>query len=319
MKAIVKVGVLMIMQISVMIFTTNYLLSEGTATTGRFELQGINQVSIENISQDEKFDSKFNKLSVFGYDGNFFIIINVASSFAMILGVVTLLKIETKKKIQTEKMAIVGEMASRIGHDIRNPLSVIQMSIENLKRTYEINEQQQKQFDKIQRAIFRISHQMDDVMDFVKAPTISKKQCSLISMLEESVKRIKIPENIKIIFPEKDTEVLCDEEKITIVFVNMMLNAIQSLESGGTITISAKSNKKEVMVKIEDNGIGIKPEILKRVFEPLVTTKQSGTGLGLSSCKSIIDSHGGFIEASNKFEKGAIFCIHLPNRGKGIV
>lgn len=309
----------MMMQISVMVFTTHYLLSEGTATTGRFELQGINQATIENISQDEKLDYKFNKLAVFGYDGNFFIFINVASSFAMILGVATLLKIETKKKIQTEKMAIVGEMASRIGHDIRNPLSVIQMSIENLKRTYEINEQQQKQFDKIQRAIFRISHQMDDVMDFVKAPTISKKQCSLISMLEESVKRIKIPENIKIIFPEKDTKILCDEEKIIIVFVNIMLNAIQSLESSGTITISAKSNKKEVMIKIEDNGIGIEPKILKRVFEPLVTTKQSGTGLGLSSCKSIIDSHGGFIEAANKFEKGAIFCIHLPNGGKGIV
>lgn len=316
MKTMIKVGLLMIMQISVMVFTTNYLLSEGTSTAGKFELQGINQIPLENMLQEEKIDSKFNKPIVFGYDGNFFIFINVASSFAMILGVATLLKIETKKKIQTEKMAIVGEMASRIGHDIRNPLSVIQMSVENLKRTYDLNEHQQKQFDKIQRAIFRISHQMDDVMDFVKAPTITKKECSLNSILEKSIKRIKIPENIKIIFPEKDTKMVCDEEKIMIVFVNMMLNAIQSLESGGTITISAVSNNKEVMIKIEDNGIGIEPKILKRVFEPLVTTKQSGTGLGLSSCKSIIDSHGGYIEASNKFEKGAIFWIHLPNGGK---
>ena len=319
MKTIVKVGLLMMMQISVMVVTTQYLLSEGTATVGKFELQGINQVQFENVLQEEKSNSKLNNPVVFGYNGNFFIFINVASSFSMILGVATLLKIETRKKIQTEKMAIVGEMASRIGHDIRNPLSVIQMSIENLKRTYELNELQQKQFDKIQRAIFRISHQMDDVMDFIKTPEITKKQCSVISMLEESIKRIKIPENIKIIFPENDTEILCDEEKMIIVFVNMMLNAIQSLESGGTITISAVSNKKEVVIEIEDNGIGIEPKILKRVFEPLVTTKQSGTGLGLSSCKSIIDSHGGFIEASNKFEKGAIFCIHLPKGENKIV
>jgi len=312
MKSIVKVGLIMLMQVSVMIFTIQFMLYTETANSGKFVLQSINQVPPEDFSQDEKFNFKLNKVSIFGSDLNFLILINVGSSFAMIVGVATLLKIETKKKIQTERLAIVGEMASRIGHDIRNPLSVIQMATENLKRTYDVNEHQQKQFDKIQRAIFRISHQMDDVMDFVKAPNIIKKQCSLTTILQDSIKRIKIPDNIKITLPSEDFQIMCDDEKIIIVFVNMILNAIQSLENGGTVLISAVSNKKEVILKIEDDGIGIKPEILKRVFEPLVTTKQSGTGLGLSSCKSIIESHGGFIEAANKFEKGAIFCIHLP-------
>ena len=313
MNARIMIGLLMAIQISSILLTTQFLIptnqSSGTIT---FVQQGIQQIPSNGISQNERFDSIHdNEKSpeISGTDS--FILINSISSVIMILGVTKLLKIENRKKIQTEKLVMVGELSSRIAHDMRNPLSVIQMTLENFKIQYVLNEEQEKQFEKIHRAISRITYQIDDIWDFIKSPTVEKKNHSLASLLHDSIKKTNIPANIKIHLPLDDCEIFCDDEKTVVVFVNIFTNAIQAFKNDGNIWVSFDSNKKWIVVNIEDDGVGISPQILDKIFEPLVTTKQTGTGLGLSCCKSIMESQGGFIKVLNKPKKGCVFSIHF--------
>jgi signal transduction histidine kinase len=103
---------------------------------------------------------------------------------------------------------------------------------------------------------------------------------------------------------------MCDSEKMQIVFSNVILNAIQAIgDNKGTINIRAKKKQNAIEIKIEDTGAGIAANIYEKIFDPLVTTKQEGTGLGLTSCKSIIEQHKGTISASNK---PTTFTITLP-------
>jgi signal transduction histidine kinase len=103
---------------------------------------------------------------------------------------------------------------------------------------------------------------------------------------------------------------MCDSEKMQIVFSNVILNAIQAIgDNKGTINIRAKKKQNAIEIKIEDTGAGIAANIYEKIFDPLVTTKQEGTGLGLTSCKNIIEQHKGTISASNK---PTTFTITLP-------
>ena len=311
MKTIIKIGLLAVIQISVIIFAAQFLVSEGKPNhTDTFVQQTINQIPAKNFSQIEEFD--FEKVP-FISNVNIFMIINTVSVLALIFGIMTVTRIETKKKVNMEKLAIVGKLAARVAHDMRNPLSIIQMTLENIKMLHKINEKEQKQFDKIESAIFRITHQIDDVLDFVKTPVIKKKYHSLNSIFKDSIKKINIQSNIKVKLPQNDCKILCDWDKMLIVFVNIISNAVQDLKNIGIIRVSFDLDTNWTTIKIEDNGNGIEPKMLSKIFDPLVTTRQTGTGLGLSSCKSIVESHDGDISACNGSEKGAIFSIRIPS------
>lgn len=312
MQIKIIIGLLVVMQISTMMVTTQFLPSSNQSyEKNTFVQQGITQIPVNDFSQKEKFNFKPEYKESFVISDVNFLLINSLSSLAMIFGVVKLLKNENRKKIRTEKLATIGELSSRIAHDMRNPLSVIQMTLENFKILYTLNEEQEKQFEKIHRSIFRITHQIDDIWDFINSPTVEKKNYSLASLLHDSIKRTNIPANIKIHLPLNDCEIFCDDEKTIVVFVNIFTNAIQAFENDGDIWVSFNSNKNWITVKIEDDGVGIDPKILDKIFEPLITTKQSGTGLGLSCCKSIMESQGGLIKASNRPKKGSMFSVHF--------
>ena len=214
-----------------------------------------------------------------------------------------------EKRVLEEKLAITGELSARLAHDLRNPLSIIQIALENMKMMYGVNEKQQGQFDKVQRAIFRITHQVDDVLDFVKKhpPELNKTKFSEI--IADALDELYIPNEILIKLPKNDVELNCDIKKLPIVFVNLILNGIQDIDGTGTIVIRLKENKKSIAIEVEDSGNGISKKDITRIFDPLFTTKQRGTGLGLASVKSIIASHGGKISVTSP---PTIFKIILP-------
>jgi signal transduction histidine kinase len=108
-----------------------------------------------------------------------------------------------------------------------------------------------------------------------------------------------IPTNITINFPKEDIVFLCDSQKLQIVFANMILNSIQAIGNAkGVINIRAKKQQDTITVSVEDTGSGISPEVADRIFDPLFTTKQEGTGLGLACCKNIVERHNGKISVS---------------------
>ena len=109
--------------------------------------------------------------------------------------------------------------------------------------------------------------------------------------------------------PENDIEFLFDKDKIDVVFDNLITNAKQAMKNGGKITLKLSESNDQVKILVEDSGPGIPNDVLPKIFEPLITTKQSGTGLGLASVKSIIEQHGGTISVKNN---PTTFTIVLP-------
>lgn len=212
-------------------------------------------------------------------------------------------KEKTEKLIQAERLSAIGELSSRLAHDLKNPLSVIKGTTQLIKITNKnLDELTIKRIELIEKAIFRMTHQIDGVLDYVKGTPIVKKQpTSLNETIIASLQTLMIPTNVIINFPKDDIVFLCDQQKMQVVFSNIILNAIQAIgENKGTINIRAKKKQNGIEIKIEDSGSGIPEHLTDKIFEPLVTTKQEGTGLGLASCRSIIEQHSGSITVSNK-------------------
>jgi len=211
--------------------------------------------------------------------------------------------------LKNEKMITLGRFSARLAHDLRNPLSIIQVSLENLRLLYGTDKSQQKSMDKVERSIDRITHQVDDVLDFVRERPITLNNHTMSEIISESLDSLPIPENIKLILPKNNVEVYCDEKQFAIVFNNLILNGVQAIVHTGTIEITVEENNDGIIIQIIDSGEGIPKQNIDSLFEPLFTTKQQGTGLGLASVKSIVEAHGGIISVTSP---PTIFTITLP-------
>ena len=219
-----------------------------------------------------------------------------------------------KELIKKERLATVGEMSARITHDLRNPLTAIKNSIAIMrKKNPEKVKENQQYFDMIQDAVARMNHQIDEVLGFVKAKEPERIFVKFSEVVSKALDTITIPKNIKISTTNKEQEIWCDKIQIQNVLINLISNSIHAIEKNqGSIRIDFEEEEKYDKITIKDNGKGIPENLLDTVFEPLYTTKQDGTGLGLVSCKSTVESHNGKIYAQNSPEGGVIFIILLP-------
>jgi two-component system sensor histidine kinase HydH len=215
--------------------------------------------------------------------------------------------------LKKDKLHTIGEMSSRLAHDLQNPLAIIKNTLEIIKlKQPRIDEKTKEGYERIERATARMSQQIRDVLDYVRTSNLLMEKASLTSLLKSVIADIEVPECAKIILPTDDVPVYGDIKQLEIVFSNLILNSIQAIEEKGKIMIQASETAGMTVIDIIDNGQGIKKEDLAHIFEPLFTTKQNGTGLGLASCKSIIENHGGTIECSSIVDKGTVFTIKLP-------
>ncbi len=214
--------------------------------------------------------------------------------------------------VKTERLSAIGELAARLAHDLRNPLSVIKNSLLLIRHKYGSSPDSMKDFDRIDRSVFRMSHQIENVMDFVTTHELQLETKSLNEIIKNAVEKSNIPDSIKIVLPTKDIILDCDPSKLEIVFDNILVNAKQAMDNSGTIDIQTSQDKNLVKIEIQDSGSGIPKEILPNIFEPLFTTKQEGTGLGLPSCRNIIEQHSGRISVKTELGQGTIFIITLP-------
>jgi signal transduction histidine kinase len=161
----------------------------------------------------------------------------------------------------------------------------------------------------IEKSIDRISHQVDDVLGYVRNSPLKLTNISVKALFKNSLDKVNIPNDVKVNLSKKDVTINCDMEKLDAVFINLIVNSIQAMHKGGEINIDVSEEDKFAIIKLSDSGEGISDENLSKVFEPLFTTKQKGTGLGLASCKNIIEQHGGEILVSNN---PTTFTIWLP-------
>jgi len=204
-----------------------------------------------------------------------------------------------KQNILNERMSSIGQLASRLAHDIRNPLSIIRTSSENLIFQYGIDDSKRVTYDRISRSIDRITHQINDVLDFVKGCTPKLSKVKFSNIIAESIDSLTIPDDIELVLPKNDVEFLADKKLFSVVMNNLILNGIQAIDSIGIVEITVEENNDEIIIQVEDSGEGIPKQNLEKIFDLLYTTKMQGTGLGLSSVKSIIISHGGRISVTS--------------------
>jgi signal transduction histidine kinase len=134
-------------------------------------------------------------------------------------------------------------------------------------------------------------------------------ECSVRETIFSLIERISIPDDVEIIIDKFDMNIVCDPEKMEAVFINILMNSIQAMPNGGTLTVKLRSIDDFILIDFMDTGTGISEESIGKIFEPLFTTKQKGTGLGLASCKNIVEQHRGTISVKNN---PTTFSIQLP-------
>ncbi len=219
--------------------------------------------------------------------------------------------IMTRQSLQKEKMASIGELAARLAHDIRNPLSSIISWAEliqlHLKETP--NEKISSYTKSILKSTDSIKFQLNTVIDFVRDKPTQISKNSIMLIIFDAIKITPIPDMVKINMPENDLDIECDKYQMIVVFSNLITNSIQAMNEEGNIIINVKTIQNNAIIDFIDSGPGISKENLSKIFEPLFTTKSMGTGLGLVSCKNIIEYHKGKISVKND---PTTFTIELP-------
>jgi len=225
------------------------------------------------------------------------------------------IEIEKELLIQREKtknvrLIAIGEMAARLAHDLRNPLSMISNQLELMKiNNPHPDENTEKGHNRISRSIERMSHQLEKVMDFVRVKPLDIKSQSLRDLIKNVVQSFEITSEIKINIPENDCMIDVDSIQMGIVFNNLIFNSIQVIGDSGEINIKILDNTKDIEIEFQDSGSGIPENNLKKIFEPMYTTKQTGTGLGLASCLTIVQQHGGTMLVKNN---PTTFTVKIP-------
>ena len=215
--------------------------------------------------------------------------------------------------VKRDKMYTIGEMSSRLAHDLQNPLTIIKNTIEILRlKDSDADKKTKENYERIERAASKMSQQIREVLDFVRTSNPITEKTSILEILKDVISGIDVPTHSRIILPDQDAEVYGDAKQLEIVFSNLILNAIQANEQGGKVMIQVSETDEYTIIDVVDNGHGIEKQNLEKIFEPLFTTKKGGTGLGLASCKSIIENHGGSIECSSIVGKGTVFTVKLP-------
>ena len=232
----------------------------------------------------------------------------------LLLSTITVLLVFLVKRTQSfkkEKLSVIGQLSSNIAHDIRNPLAAIKFSGVIIgKENQNKNEVISREIDRINLSVRRISHQIEEVLNYVRTTPVVPKLQSINETIQEAIETLDVPQNIKVHIPNSDVRLEFDHDKMLVVFINVILNAIQSIgEDEGRITIDIKEDKSELTITFENSGPAIPIDELSRIFDPLYTTKLEGTGLGLSSCKNIVEQHGGKISATTD---PVVFSITLP-------
>ena len=218
--------------------------------------------------------------------------------------------------IRNEKLAILGQLAGGVGHELRNPLAAIKnasyflnMSIgakdDDLKETLDIIDSEVNRSDKI----------ISDLLDFSKTRQITIQKVNIGNIIERSLKSVSIPVNIKTVvrLEKKMPQLMADSGQLVQIFSNIILNAIQAMHEGGKLTIRSKTpDNKWAEISVSDTGVGIPEKELDEIFEPLFTTKAKGIGLGMAITKILVDAHGGRIRLKSKVGIGTTFTVSLP-------
>jgi len=221
-----------------------------------------------------------------------------------------------ERLVRTEKLAVIGQLAGGVSHELRNPLGAIKNASYFLNMAIEQPEPEVKEtLEILQKEVATSERIISSLLDFARPKTATLQNVHINEVIEESLGRVTVPENVEVVrhFDETLPIILADPGQLGQVFTNIILNAIQAMPEGGQLVLkSAVPSRGWAAVSFTDTGAGISEENLEKLFEPLFTTKAKGIGLGLAICRTMVEAHGGTIEVQSTEGKGSTFTISLP-------
>jgi nitrogen fixation/metabolism regulation signal transduction histidine kinase len=239
---------------------------------------------------------------------------------------------QKEKLVQTERVAAWRELARRLAHELRNPLFPLQITVENMQRARQLGPQQfQEVFSEatatLKAELANLNTIVGRFSDFSKMPAPEFSKVSVNEALRDAV-RLFEPQFTAVGKPHIATEYFLSESLPEIdadcdllhkAFQNLVLNAMDAMPGGGTLSLRTIDADESIRIEVSDTGKGLTPEECSRLFTPYYTTKQQGTGLGLAIVQSVVSDHHGTISVSSEEGRGTTFRIDLPKRQSGAV
>ncbi|XXM70676.1 PAS domain S-box protein [Lysinibacillus sphaericus] len=215
---------------------------------------------------------------------------------------------------KSEQLAMIGQLAAGVAHEIRNPLTTIKGFLQLMKESAEDDFHLQV----IQGELDRIEIITNEFLALAKPRAVHFSMTSLTTLLTSSVEFIKmecLKQGVDVRFSVEEAEIYCDSHQIKQVVLNVMKNALEALPDGGLLSVQLEKEDGCAKISIQDNGAGIPPERMKHLGEPFYSTKEKGTGLGLMICQKIIKEHNGSFSIQSNVNEGTTVTILLPIAG----
>ena len=221
-----------------------------------------------------------------------------------------------------ERLAAVGNMAAAVAHELRNPLNAVSMGIQRLRVEFEPSPREEylRMVNLVQSEVRRLNAIVEEFLSLARPLELKREAIRSAALLDEVLRLVESEARgagiaIERAIPDDLPVIHADSDRLKQVLLNLLLNAIQAMPSGGTLGIGAAVSGRTLAVTVTDTGSGIAPDLLPRVFEPYVTTKAKGLGLGLAIARRIVEAHGGALEAESEPGRRTHFRFTLPLDG----
>ena len=217
------------------------------------------------------------------------------------------------KASRSERLATFGQLVGSIGHELRNPLGVIESSLFLLRGRVSEDERVKKHLDRIGDQVRLSNEIISGLLDMVRDRPLPRDRVPLATLAAGAAESVQRPDGVTLtVEAAGGLDVLGDETQLRQALVNLVLNAVQAASPRGDVRVLARRDGPVIVVDVEDTGPGVPESVRGRLFEPLITTKDHGNGLGLALVKRVADRHGGSVGHEPRAGGGARFSLRLP-------
>ena len=225
-----------------------------------------------------------------------------------------------EKLVRSEKLAVLGQLAGGMGHELRNPLGAIKNAAYFLNMALEEPEPEVKEtLDILEKEVATSERIISSLLGFARPKPPIRRKVDINEVIQEALYHVTVPKNVKVVTQPGESlpAILADPDQLGQAFSNIIVNGIQAMPEGGQLAVKSEaSNQEWVTISFADTGVGIPKENLQKLFEPLFTTKAKGIGLGLAVTRTLVEGHSGTIKAQSKVGKGSTFTVRLPIGGE---
>ena len=224
---------------------------------------------------------------------------------------------QRKAVAKSEQLAAVGELAASIAHEVRNPLAGMKGALEVLRHHLSQDPSRAEIAEELLAQIERLENLVRDLLTFARPRPLSRQPVELHPLLDRVVRMVKDEDAEQSVkwgnsYAEGVERILADPQQLEQVFLNLLQNALQAMEDGGSLTIRTRCLNEHAEIAFQDTGKGISPADMERIFQPFFTTRHRGSGLGLAIVRKIVQRHGGDIQMESRQGEGTTATVLLP-------